>query len=114
MKEKEWKREKTDRERTDMLLSLGVNNRSLSSQCFAVYAEATGDPWMCMLFVTVRQSCAHLHTTLSFALYIVFACSWVYIYLYVAQWEHLSIEKDWSFHGTWGMLVSMSRLGAKL
>lgn len=41
-------------------------------------------------------------------------CVCVYIYLYVAQLGHLSIEKDWSFHGTWGVLVSMSRLGAKL
>lgn len=67
MKEQGWKREKTDR--TDMLLSLGVNKRALSSQSFAVCAEATGDPWLCVLFVTVRQSCAHLHTTASLALY---------------------------------------------
>lgn len=48
MKEKEGKREKTDRERTDTLLSLGVNKRDLSSQSFAVCAEAMGDPWLCV------------------------------------------------------------------
>ncbi len=44
MKGKEGKREKTDRERTDTLLSLVVNKRDLSSQSFAVCTEAMGDP----------------------------------------------------------------------
>lgn len=108
---KRGKREKTDRERTDTLLSIGVNKRDLSSQSFAVCTQAMGDPWMCMCVCNSPTNLRALtHNPVSCSV----KCVCVYIYLYVAQLGHLSIEKDWSFHGTWGVLVSMSRLGAKL
>lgn len=50
-------REKTDREKTGTLLSLGVNKRDLSSQSFAVYTEAMGDPCcvcVCNSLTTLR------------------------------------------------------------
>lgn len=72
------KKEKTDRERTDTLLSLGVNKRDLSSQSFAVCTEAMGDPGCVCVFVTVRRTCAHSHT-LSIALYSVRVCLCVYL-----------------------------------
>lgn len=109
-------REKTDREKTGTLLSLGVNKRDLSSQSFAVYTEAIGDPCcicVCNSLTTLRApslSPSHTHPTLSLGLYSV----WVYMHVYVARLGHLSIEKDRSFHGAWGELVSMSRPEAKL
>lgn len=68
-----WKREKT--ERTDMLLSLRVNKRALSSQSFAVWAEASGDPWLCVLFV---QQTYTSHNPVSRHV----QCVCVYIHLY--------------------------------
>lgn len=59
-------REKTDREKTGTLLSLGVNKRDLSSQSFAVYTEAIGDPCcicVCNSLTTLRApSLSSSHT----------------------------------------------------
>lgn len=97
MKGKEGKERKTERERTNPLLSLGINKRDLSSQSFAVCTEAMGDPGC----VCVWNSPTYLRAHPQLCLLLCTMCVCLCVYISVCgsveafvHWEGLEFPWD--------------------
>lgn len=84
------KSEKTDRKNRRVIVSPGKQKRS---QFTELHCLRWGHGRPCVSVCVVKFW--HTHTLVSCSL----QC--VCVALYVAESGHLSIEEDWSFHGTW-------------